>query len=112
MSDTDPKSRIQELSPADAISERAERDTLFLDVREDNEWNLFRIPGALHVPLADLEQRVQNEVKPDRRVIVYCKSGNRSAVAADQMQQLGYIDVVSLAEGIRGWMGAGGELEE
>ncbi len=108
----DAKSRIQELLPPAAIAERAEGDTLFLDVREQKEWNLFRIPGAEHIPLAALVQRVRDEITPERRVIVYCASGNRSALAADQMQQLGYADVVSLADGIRGWMNAGGELEE
>jgi rhodanese-related sulfurtransferase len=110
---SDSKSRIQEISPRDAVAERAERsDVVFLDVREPQEWNLFHIPGATLIPLGALADRVESQIPHDKRVIIYCARGNRSALAADLMQQMGYVDVVSLAEGIRGWAYAGGEIEE
>ncbi len=109
----DAKTRVQEIAPRDAIAERADRpDDIFLDVREPNERGLFRIPGAVHVPIGALAARVESDVPKDRRVVVYCARGNRSALAADQLQQMGYVDVVSLADGIRGWVGAGGNVEE
>jgi rhodanese-related sulfurtransferase len=82
-----------------------------LDVRELPEWNMAHIPGAVLVPLADVGEKVEAAIPRDSKVIIYCASGNRSAIAADTMQQLGYSDVASMAGGIRGWADAGGEVE-
>jgi rhodanese-related sulfurtransferase len=99
----DAKTRIREVTPREALEgRRAGDDAVFLDVREPQEWNLFRIPGAVHVPLAALRDQVEGAVPRDRKVIIYCARGNRSALAADAMQELGYHDVASLAQGIRG----------
>ncbi len=106
----DAKSRVKQIPAAEALRDRSP-DTILLDVREPNEWNMAHIPGAVLVPLGDVEEKVQAAVPRDSKVIVYCASGNRSAVAADTMQQLGYSDVASMAGGIRGWADAGGEVE-
>ena len=107
------KTRIREVTPEDALATRRRGDdAVYLDVREPHEWNLFRIPGAVHVPLGQLDQRVADAVPRDRRVVVYCARGNRSALAADAMQNMGYADVVSLAAGITGWAHAGGEIDD
>ena len=107
------KARITEVTPRDAMAIRErEPDAVFLDVREPQEWNLFRIPGAVWVPLGRVEASVADAVPRDRKVIVYCKSGNRSALAADSMQRLGYTDVASMAQGIVGWAHQGGEIEQ
>jgi rhodanese-related sulfurtransferase len=108
------KSRVTEVTAAEAVSLRRAGDgVVFLDVREPNEWNLFRIPGAVHVPLATVRDRVRDAVPPSAgRVVVYCARGNRSALAADAMRELGYANVASLAGGIMGWVSAGGEVEE
>jgi rhodanese-related sulfurtransferase len=58
-----------------------------------------------------LESAVEARVPRDRRVVVYCASGNRSALAADTLQRMGYTDVASMRGGIRGWVDAGGEIE-
>lgn len=109
----DAKTRITEISPREAIARRARGDdVVYLDVREPNEWNLFHIPGAVHVPLAQVAERVGEAVDRGADVIVYCAGGNRSALAADTMRGMGYEKVASMAEGVRGWMYAGGELEE
>jgi rhodanese-related sulfurtransferase len=85
---------------------------VFLDVREQREWNLFRIAGAVHVPLASVRERVGQAVTPGRRVVVYCARGGRAALAADVLRELGYADVSSIAGGVMGWVNAGGTLEE
>ncbi|HEX6537280.1 MAG TPA: rhodanese-like domain-containing protein [Gemmatimonadaceae bacterium] len=106
------KTRVREVAPGEASALRSAGDAVFVDVREPNEWNLFRIPGAVHLPLGDVRSRARDAVAPGRRVVVYCARGNRSALAADAMSELGYTDVVSLAGGIMAWMSAGGEVEE
>ena len=106
------KKRVQEISPREAIAERkAGRGAVFLDVREPNEWNLGHVPGAVHIPRGTLETTVEQRIPRDKRVVIYCAGGNRSALAADTLQQMGYTDVASVAEGFRGWVGSGGEVE-
>jgi molybdopterin/thiamine biosynthesis adenylyltransferase/rhodanese-related sulfurtransferase len=77
---------------------------LFVDVREQDEWDEGHIPGAIHVPRGFLESRVETAV-PDRShpIVVYCASGNRSAFAAKTLEELGYEDVTSLAGGFVDW---------
>ena len=104
------KSRIKEVTPQQAMSERDE-NTVFLDVREANEWNVARIPGAVFLPLGSVEAKVEELVPRDKKIVVYCRSGNRSAFAADIMRQLGYGDVASMSDGIQGWANAGGDIE-
>ena len=106
------KSRIQEVTARDvlAMRERGE-DFSIVDVREDREWNLGHLPGAVHVARGTLEGRIEGVVPRERKVVVYCAGGNRSALAADTMREMGYRDVLSLAGGIRSWVDAGGEIE-
>ena len=106
------KLRITEISAQDAIALSARGDDpVYLDVREPQEWNLFRIPGAVWVPLGDIDEIVAEQLPPDKKVVVYCARGNRSALAADSMRKQGYTDVASLAGGITAWANAGGEVD-
>jgi rhodanese-related sulfurtransferase len=105
------RTRITELSPADAIA-RHGAGVPFVDVRELNEWNLFRIPGAAHVPFGALAADAAARIPRDRDVIVYCNKGNRSVLAADLLRSMGYTRVSSLRGGATAWMDAGGELED
>ncbi|MBA3657743.1 MAG: sulfurtransferase [Gemmatimonadaceae bacterium] len=107
------RQRISEISPKDtrALHESG-NGVVFLDVREPNEWNLGRIPGAVHLPRGNLESKVEGLVARDKRVVVYCARANRSALAADTMQQMGYQNVASMSEGFGGWIAAGGDVEE
>jgi adenylyltransferase/sulfurtransferase len=73
-----------------------------LDVREPHEWEIGRIPGARLVPLGSLGDALA-ELDPDRDIVVYCKSGNRSARAALQLQAAGFQRVWNLAGGIIRW---------
>ena len=108
----DARGRIRELSAADVKSmiERGD-NTVYLDVREPNEWNLGRLPKAVHLPRGNLESKVEGLVPRDAKVVVYCARGNRSALAADTMQIMGYADVTSLAGGWADWMAVDGPVE-
>ncbi|HJU74957.1 MAG TPA: rhodanese-like domain-containing protein [Gemmatimonadaceae bacterium] len=106
------KTRIQEITPSESVALQAgDGNALFVDVREPNEWNLGHIPGALHIPRGILEQNIEAVAQRDARIILYCASGNRTALAADTLQQMGYTNVASLVGGFRGWVEAGGEIE-
>ncbi len=84
---------------------------VLLDVREPAEVAMGRVPGALVIARGVLESAVETRVPRERAVVVYCASGNRSALAADTLRQMGYADVCSMRGGIRGWADAGGEIE-
>jgi rhodanese-related sulfurtransferase len=106
------KSRIRETPLADARALHAEGGAaVFLDCREPNEWNLGRIPGAVFIPRGRLESDVEARVPRDAKVVIYCANANRSAFAADTLQQMGYADVTSLAQGWNAWVAAGGPVE-
>src|SRR5258705_11959019 len=104
------KTRIREVSSPDALATHAKGGATFLDVRDQPEVNLGRIPGAVHISRGNLETKVEAVVPRDAEVVIYCASGNRSAFAADTMQQMGYTHVCSLAGGFRGWAEAGGDV--
>jgi rhodanese-related sulfurtransferase len=102
------KTRIPEVGVAEAT---AAPNVVWLDVREPNEWNLGRIPGAKFIPRGQLETNVEKQIPRDANVVIYCASGNRSALAADTMRIMGYDHVSSLRGGFRAWVDAGGEVE-
>jgi rhodanese-related sulfurtransferase len=106
------KARIKEVTPADvrAMVDRGE-NVAIVDVREDREWNLGHLPRALHMSRGTLEGKMEQAIPRDRKVVLYCASGNRSALAADMLQQMGYTDVASMAGGISKWVDSGGEVE-
>ena len=107
------KEQIEEVSPEDvlAMKERQE-NVVYLDVREPNEWNLGRIPQAVHLPRGNLETKIEALVDRSQRVVIYCARGNRSALAALTMKQMGYDNVASMARGFGGWIDVDGEIEE
>lgn len=80
-----------------------------VDVRADHEWEVGRIADATHVPLAELAERT-GEIDKDRPVVLYCRGGNRSTMAADALTEAGF-DAVKLSEGIVGWSEADLPLE-
>ena len=104
------KAKIRQVTPAEAIGDSGP-NLVFLDVRERNEWNLGHIPNAIHIPRGSMETKVEALIPRDRRIVIYCASGNRSAFATDTLNQMGYEDVASMSQGIRGWIDAGGEVE-
>ena len=80
-----------------------------IDVRADHEWDAGRIAGAVHLPLAELSERA-GEIDKERPVVLYCRGGNRSTMAAAALADAGY-DAAKLTEGITGWAEAGLPLE-
>ena len=106
------KQRIREVTPTEALQMRAAGDVAFLDVREPNEWHLGHGPGAVHIPRGQLETNLEQRLPRDREIVIYCASGNRSALAADTMQQMGYRRVSSMSGGWRDWVQSGGDVED
>jgi sulfur-carrier protein adenylyltransferase/sulfurtransferase len=102
------KQQIDEVDPSEANEEIASSDNgdvALVDVREQHEFEERHIPGAIHVPRGHLESRIEQFVPDrDKRVILYCASGNRSALAAKTLRdELGYSDVASMSGGITLW---------
>jgi rhodanese-related sulfurtransferase len=79
-----------------------------LDVRENNEWKSGHAPGAIHVPLGDID-KAPRRIKQGRPVVVMCASGMRSRTAAKHLRGLGY-DATSLSGGMAAWQHAGGAV--
>ena len=103
------KDSIDEVQPAEAAEEIKNGDVVMVDVREQHEFEERHIDGAIHVPRGHLESRIEQFV-PDRskRIVLYCASGNRSALAAKTLaDELGYEDVASMAGGITLWRDRG-----
>jgi len=100
------KANITEIDPEAA--EVRLGDAVFLDVREQDEFDAGTIPGAIHIPRGHLESQVESRV-PDRAapIVIYCAAGVRSAFAAETLGQLGYSDVVSMAGGFGRWKNEG-----
>jgi rhodanese-related sulfurtransferase len=81
---------------------------LLIDVREDNEWERGHIAGAMHMGRGVIERDIEQAV-PDHaaQLVLYCGGGFRSALAADNLQKMGYTNVISMDGGWRGWNEAG-----
>ena len=104
---------IEELFPWDLEEKIAENSALMLvDVREADEFAALHIPSSINVPRGILEASCEwdyGETIPelvqarDKEVIVICRSGNRSVMAAHTMQRMGYKNIASLKTGVRGW---------
>jgi molybdopterin/thiamine biosynthesis adenylyltransferase/rhodanese-related sulfurtransferase len=103
------KAEIDEISAVEAHTRYEQPDaTLFVDVREPDEWEEGHIPGAVYTGRGRLEQRIEGLV-PDktRPLVVYCSAGSRSAFATKVLLELGYEDVVNLAGGFSEWKRSG-----
>ncbi len=95
---------IEEIDPAEGARLLGSDDApLYLDVREQDEWDQGIIPGALHIPRGSLESRVESRVDRDRAIVVYCSAGHRSAFAAKTLEELGYDKVLNLSGGFTEW---------
>ena len=80
-----------------------------VDVRAQHEWDAGHIAGAVHLPLAELAGRA-SEIDPERPVVLYCRGGNRSSMAASALAEAGF-DAAKMTEGIVGWAEADLPLE-
>ena len=105
------KQRVREIDLAEAKRLHAAGEAVFVDVREPNESNLGRIPGAAILPRGTIEIRGEGVLPRDRVIVAYCGGGSRSALAADTLQTMGY-DVRSLRGGYRAWVEGGAPVED
>jgi rhodanese-related sulfurtransferase len=110
----DAKSRVKEIDFHEVKRRLDAREKLTLiDVREDNEWLRGHLPGAVHFGRGILERDIE-QAFPDKDapLVLYCGGGFRSALAADNLQKMGYTGVVSMDGGWRGWIDAGFPVEK
>ena len=109
----DAKTRIKECTVADVQQRIAAGDKFVLvDVREESEYAAGHAPGAVHMSKGVIERDVEKKV-PDTGtpLVLYCGGGFRSALAADNLQKMGYTNVISMDGGWRGWTQAGLPVE-
>jgi rhodanese-related sulfurtransferase len=93
---------VPEISPAEFVARRERGDDLtLLDVREDWELGVARVPDIVHIPMGQVANRL-NEIERDKPVVVLCRSGRRSLEVAKFLQQNGF-EAVNLAGGILAW---------
>lgn len=105
------RAHIKECTLADIQSKQAQGAVL-VDVREESEWNQGHLPGAIHIGKGVIERDIETRL-PDKEteIILYCGGGYRSALAAHAVQQMGYVNVISLDGGWRAWTEAGYPVE-
>jgi len=110
----DAKSRIKQTTPEE-VKGRLDRGEKFVlaDVREDNEWEAGHITGSTHIGKGVIERDIESKV-PDKNteIVLYCGGGFRSALAADNLQKMGYRNVVSMDGGWRRWKELGYPTED
>jgi|SRR6266496_366396 rhodanese-related sulfurtransferase len=101
----DAKSRIQQ-TDVDEVREKLDRgeEFMLIDVREESEFAKDHLPGAIHLGKGIIERDIEGRV-PDLNtpMVLYCGGGFRSAIAADNLQKMGYTNVLSMDGGVRGW---------
>ena len=109
----DAKSRIREVTVAETQRRmRENQDAKLIDVREDHEWETAHAAGAIHLGKGIIERDIETAVpEKNAELILYCGGGYRSALAADALQRMGYINVFSMAGGWKAWQEADGEVE-
>ena len=108
------RSRVRELTIEEVRQKQQAGENFYLlDVREDHEWEAGRVAGARHLGRGIIERDIEGLI-PDyeAEIVLYCGGGYRSALAADNLQKMGYRKVISMAGGIRAWREAGFEEEK
>ena len=110
----DSLSRVREISVEEVRGYTdSSVDFVLVDVREDSEWNASHATGAIHLGKGIIERDIETVIpEADKKIVLYCGGGYRSALAADALQKMGYKSVFSLAGGWRAWKDAGMPIEE
>ncbi len=101
----DARTRIRETDVVSIHDRLAAGERFFLvDVREESEWQRDHIPGAVHIGRGVIERDIEDKI-PDKaaEIVLYCGGGYRSALAADNLQKMGYHNVISMDGGMRAW---------
>src|SRR6476646_2110875 len=102
---TDVKGRVRECKVED-VKKRLDAGERFVlvDVREESEYAAGHLPGAVHLGKGVIERDIETKVPdPATPLVLYCGGGFRSALAADNIQKMGYTNVISMDGGVRGW---------
>ena len=108
------KGRIRQTN-VQTLKERLDHGDKFrlIDVREDNEWNVDHLPGAIHLGKGIIERDIETAIPETfAEIVLYCGGGYRSALVADMLQKMGYTNVISMDGGYKGWKNAGYALEK
>jgi len=105
----DAKARVHEMDAAGLLQKLRQKGSFrLIDVREAEEYAAGRIPGAEHLCKGIIERDIETAIPdPNAEIVLYCGGGFRSALAADNLQRMGYTRVYSLAGGWREWVQAG-----
>ncbi len=107
------KAVIAEVTAREVQDQLARGEELVLiDIREQNEWNLGHAAPAIYIGRGVLESQIEARVPRDARVVLICASGNRSALAARVLNDMGYAHAASMAGGFRDWVASGGEVAD
>ena len=107
----DPQNLPIEVSAGMVESLRQRPDVLLIDVREPEEYQAGHIPGAVLMPLRELPSHL-DEIPKDKTVVAVCRSGNRSAKAADFLRQTGFDNIHNMQGGMLAWEQAGYEVQK
>jgi rhodanese-related sulfurtransferase len=101
----DTKLHVRELTVDDVKAKLDKKETFHLvDVREESEWSKDHLPGAIHLGKGIIERDIEEAISQlGASIVLYCGGGYRSALAADNLQKMGYTNVWSMDGGIRGW---------
>ena len=104
----DAKSRVREVTVEETRKKLETGKARLIDVREDSEWEAGHALGAQHIGKGVIERDIEQKV-PDKKseLILYCGGGFRSALATDNLQRMGYTNVLSMSGGWRAWQAAG-----
>ena len=104
----DAKQNVTEISPTEAAAKSKSGEALIIDVREKDEWDEEHIPDATHMSRGTIELDIEEKVPDtDALIICHCGGGGRSALAAENLQKMGYKNVRSMAGGLKAWKVAG-----
>ena len=109
------KPRIKETNVAEVKKrmDRGDRRFKLVDVREESEFAAGHIPGAIHIGKGVIERDIEQKIpNTSDEIILYCGGGFRSALAADNLQKMGYTNVLSMDGGWRGWTESGHPVEK
>ena len=99
------KTRVREVSTSDVWKKiQSKDDFLLVDVRDADEWDQGHLPSAMHMSKGIIERDIEKKI-PNmmQEIVLYCGGGYRSALAADNIQKMGYTNVLSMAGGFRAW---------
>lgn len=95
---------LGEVAAAEAAEMVETKNAVIIDVREQSEWDESHIPGAIHIPLGEVKNRlVELEAYKDQPIVMQCRSGRRSAIAGNLLLEAGFEDVSNLKGGILAW---------